>query len=349
MLGLAEHLPRGVASRFLSFREGGRCEPFLMEARRRGFTAEVLEHDTPRLGKAARALASRLTTADMLLCHGYKANLVGRIAARRAGIPAVAVSRGWTGESRKVRLYEAIDRWHLRFMDHVIAVSEGQAAKVRAAGVPDSRISIIRNAARLQAFQTPDPDARQWLESQLPGRPLVLAAGRLSPEKGFHVLVEAAARVPQAGFILFGEGRERPRLERMIGERGLAGRFLLPGHTDRLDRYLPWASLVVLPSFTEGLPNVALEASAAGVAVVATAVGGTPEVVANGETGLLVPPGEPEALADALRQLLENVELRARYAAAGRERMQRFFTFESQAAAYMSLLNRLRPAARLAA
>src|SRR5205823_2245703 len=116
-------------------------------------------------------------------------------------------------------------------------------------------------------------------------------------EKGFGVLVEAAAGAlrgdPAAGVVLFGEGVLRSDLERRVRELGLAGRFVMPGFRTDLDTLFPAADVVALPSFTEGLPNVALEAGAAGVPVVATAVGGTPEVVADGETGFLVPPGEP--------------------------------------------------------
>jgi len=87
--------------------------------------------------------------ADILLTHTFKPNILGRIAARRAGIPIVAVSRGWTWENLKVRAYEALDRVNLRFVDHVVAVSDGQGTRVRHAGVPSTRMSVIRNAARL--------------------------------------------------------------------------------------------------------------------------------------------------------------------------------------------------------
>jgi glycosyltransferase involved in cell wall biosynthesis len=355
MLGLAATLPESVRTTFVSFAEGGRCAAFLDQVRDHGFDAYALRHDTPRLVAAVRELVALLrdTSCDLLLCHGYKADLLGRVAARRVGLPAVAVSRGWTGENRKVRLYEWLDRRHLRFMDHVVCVSDGQAAKVRRwCGVPESRITVIRNSARLAAFESRDPIAHRTLLTLFPGDSrvsrVVLAAGRLSPEKGFGVLVEAAVGVlgddPAAGVVLFGEGVLRPDLERRIRELGLAERFVMPGFRTDLDALLPAGDVVVLPSFTEGLPNVALEASAAGVPVVATAVGGTPEVVADGETGFLVPPGEPGPLAAKLRALLADAALRDRMGVAGRRRMRERFTFEGQAAAYLRLFAALRPA-----
>jgi glycosyltransferase involved in cell wall biosynthesis len=354
MLGLAAALPQSVRTMFVSFAEGGRCATFLDHVRPQGFEAVALRNDTPRLAAAVRELTAVLrdTNAGVLLCHGYKADLLGRVAARRVGIPAVAVSRGWTGENRKVRAYEWLARRHLRFMDHVVCVSDGQAAKVRRwCGVPDSRISVIRNSARLAAFAATDPSARRILLGLFPSDTavsrLVVAAGRLSPEKGFGVLVEAAESVlradPAAGVVLFGEGVLRPDLERRANELGLAGRFVMPGFRTDLDAILPAADVVVLPSFTEGLPNVALEASAAGVPVVATAVGGTPEVVADGETGFLVPPGDPDALAAKLRELLTDPGLRVRLGNAGMRRMRELFTFEAQAAAYLKLFDTLRP------
>lgn len=346
MLGLAEHLPDSVRTTFLSFPEGGRADAFLDVVRSHGFGAATLHNDFPKLRATANELAGLLHDCDLLLCHGYKANVLGRIAARRNRIPCVAVSRGWTGEDRKVKAYEWLDRRHLRFMDRVVCVSEGQAEKVRRwCGVPEKRLRVIRNSARLSAFERRDPAAR-WKLMELYAAPperIVLAAGRLSPEKGFHVLVEAAAQVPEARFVLFGEGSLRPELERRVSELGLADRFVMPGFRTDLDSLIAAADVVVLPSFTEGLPNVALEASAAGVPVVATAVGGTPEVIADGETGFLVPPGQPAAIAAKLNQLVNDSVLRSRFGAAGKQRMIDRFTFDAQADAYMQLFAELLP------
>ena len=161
MLGLAESLPDSVRTTFISFAEGGRSEAFLSEVRSRGFQAFRLIADFPRVFRTLQELTEKLETCrheeTILLCHGYKANILGRIAARRVGIPAVAVSRGWTGENRKVRAYEWLDRRHLRFMDHAVCVSEGQANKVRRwCGIPELRLSVIRNSARLSAFEKRD-------------------------------------------------------------------------------------------------------------------------------------------------------------------------------------------------
>lgn len=359
MLGLAEQLPPDHRTTFVSFREGGRCDDFLRAVEAKGFAAVALDHDTPHLRSATRELTAVLAHrgADVLLCHGYKANLIGRLAARRVGIPIVGVSRGWTWESLKVRAYEAIDRVHLRFLDHIVCVSEGQAAKVRRTGVPPHKVSVIRNSARLDAFANPDPAFAVKLRGYFPSESgvsrVVVAAGRLSPEKGFAVLVEAAAQVlirdAAAGFVLFGEGPERASLEARVAELGIGDRFRLPGFTRELDKLLSWATVLAQSSFTEGLPNVVLEASAAGVPVVATAVGGTPEAVAEGETGFLVPTDAAGTLAARIAQLLDDEVLCRRMGECGRVRMRELFSFEGQAAAYVRLFTTLRPSLRVAA
>jgi glycosyltransferase involved in cell wall biosynthesis len=353
MLGLARALAPEHQTTFLSFAEGGRCDAFLNIVREAGFEGERVAADTPHFLRAIRLIAERLVEldADILLCHGYKADLLGRPAARRAKKPVFAVSRGWTHESIKVRLYEALDRLHLRLLDGVVAVSNGQAAKVRKTGVPTEKLSVIRNAARPASFASTSSQGRSALHSCFlsPGEHIVMSAGRLSPEKGYHVLVDAAAAVcrdePGARFVVFGEGSQREELERRIAAAGLEAHFALPGFRDDLDAIMPNADVFVLPSFTEGLPNVVLEASAAGVPVVATAVGGTTEVVVAGETGLLVTPGDPVGLAAALRQMLADANLRRSFGRAGKDFVRRNFTFEAQAAAYLQLFERVRQSA----
>lgn len=345
MLGLARSLPAGDRTLFLSFAEGGRCRQFLGMARREDFEAIGLTHDTPRLRGAAREVAAQLTRfgADVLCCHGYKSNLVGRVAARRVGIPAVAVSRGWTGENFKVRFYERLDRWHLRLMDQVVCVSEAQAAKVRRARVRPERVRVIRNAIDPTRFAAPDPRYRTKLQRYFrqPRSAIVGAAGRLSPEKGFDVLLAAAARVlrrdPDAGFILFGDGPLRAELAQQIAAAGLGGAFVLTGFRADLDRFLPHFDLLVLPSYTEGLPNVVLEACAAGVPVVATAVGGTPEVIEDGISGFLVPPGDPDTMADRIVASLASEEMLQDMSANARERIGERFGFAVQARQYREL------------
>jgi glycosyltransferase involved in cell wall biosynthesis len=351
MLGLARAIRDHAETIFLSFSEAGRCRPFLSVCKQQGFEAVGLENDTPRLGRAVREVAENLKRvgAAVLCCHGYKANLLGRPAARRAGVPAVAVSRGWTGESYRVRAYEWLDRLHLRFMDHVVAVSEAQAAKVRKCGVRAERLGVIANAIDPDRFSDPDPRYRDRMERffRPARRKIIGAAGRLSPEKGFDVLLNAVSLVQDqdsdAGVVIFGDGPLRAALQQQIAALGLTGAVILAGFRGDLDRYVPHLDMLVLPSHTEGLPNVVLEACAAGVPVVATSVGGTPEVIEDGVSGLLVPPGDPVTLASAICEMLGDEEGAREMAFQGRQRVLEWFSFHRQVEQYLELFDSLCP------
>lgn len=345
ILGLTENLPPPTRSVFVLFSDNGKSCAFLRVLLDQKQEAVTLAHDTPHLPGMVRELAGRLRGwgVDVLCCHGYKADVVGLLAARRARVPVMAMSHGWTAETWKVRVYEVLDRACLRRMDRVVCVSEGQAEKVRRSGVRPDRVTVIRNAVRAERFDQADPADRGVLERMFPRAPerIVGSAGRLSPEKGFDVLVEAAAIVarsnPRAGFIHFGDGPLRETIRRRIAELGLEDRFILAGHRDDLDRFLPHWDLSVLPSFTEGLPTVVLESYAAGVPVVATAVGGTPEAVADGVDGYLVPPGDSAALARRILDVLELGDERKAMGRRGRERIRAEFTFDSQARRFQAV------------
>jgi len=372
MLGLAQHLPAEFRSAFVSFSEGGRCHPFLDEVRRAGFDGIALRHDTPRLLAALNELTGvlRRFRAHVLVPHGYKSNIVGLAAARRIGIPVVSVSHGWTGESYRVRLYEWLDRQFLRRMDAVVCVSDAQREKVGHVGVSGSKIAVIRDAVSCDTVMvirkaidpgcfsaSGDPAYRNRLLGMFAQSPDVIvgAAGRLSREKGFDLLIDAAAQVlacpataaerltptenrPHIGFVLFGDGRLRVSLASQIAALGLEGRFVLGGFHSDLRKYYPHLDLFVQSSYTEGLPNVVLEACASGVPVVATAVGGTPEIIADGVTGRLVPPGDAGALARAIADMLSNLALCRAMGERGQRVVREQFSFAAQARQYRELL-----------
>ncbi len=350
VLGLAKALT-GHRTTFLSFAERGLARPLLDCARAGGFEAIELASNFPRVGRAVREVAGHLRAlrADVLCTSGYKPDLIGWRAARRAGIPVVAIAHGWTGVTWKVRVYEWLDAVAMRFADAVACVSSATAERVRRAGVPVSRSVIIRNALDTTPYDSPCPEARSNLEALFAAPPAIIlgAVGRLSPEKGFDVLIDAAAEIlrdrSDVGVVLFGDGPLRESLTHRIDERGLRGRFVLGGFRNDLHRYLPGLDLAVSSSHTEGLPVAILESMAAGLAVVATAVGGTPEVVEDDVTGVLVPPGRPDLLAGTIRVLLDAPEARRAMGVRGAARVRSEFTFAAQAARYEGLFARLVP------
>ena len=349
VLGLAQALPASCRTVFVSFAEGGLARPFLDHAAAAGFEAVELRHNFPRVFRAVRELVDQLrrVRADVLCCSGYKPDILGWLVARRVGIPVVAIAHGWTAANLRARINEWLDRRVMRRLDAVVCVSAAQAEKVRGAGVRPDRAVVIRNAIDAGKFDHPDPEYRRKLLAFFPRPParVAVAAGRLSPEKGFDQLIEAAALVMSAdaetGFVLFGEGPLRDDLERRVRERGLAERFVFAGFRTDLERFLPWCDVAVSSSHTEGLPINVLEAQAAGVPVVATAVGGTPEVVEDGVGGYLVPPGDPAALARRIADVLRDESSRKTMGERGRQRICEEFTCAAQAMQYLRLFERL--------
>ncbi|HYE67260.1 MAG TPA: glycosyltransferase family 4 protein [Anaerovoracaceae bacterium] len=284
------------------------------------------------------------TRADIVCCHEPKsvflANLI-RLARRNVKI--VGCSRGWTHENWKVRQYERIERFLLRYVDHVVAVSHGQKAKLLQVGVPDRKITVIHNAVEMKEVHG---FCQLRVELGLPVDSVLIAtAGRLSPEKNHIGMIEVAQHVvsehSKAFFLVFGEGVLRKELEERVDAAGLHGRFLLPGFRIDLPNVLRQIDIFMLPSFTEGLPNVILEAYVARKPVVATDVGGTPEIVEEGKSGFVTKPGELKKMAGHVSRLVASPELRAAFGNAGYRHVQQHFNLDLQADRYARLYGSL--------
>ena len=238
---------------------------------------------------------------DLLHLHGYKALTYAALAAPRA-CASVATHHGVTAHSRSVRAYEALARRLYRRLTRVVAVSEAGVEELRAGGVPAARISRIPNFLALDLAPL-DPSG-----PLLAGvAPELLYVGRLSPEKGLDVLLDAVRHVDGLRVRLLGEGRSRAALEAQVASMALGGRVQFQGFCDDVRPYLGAAQVLVLPSFREGLPMALIEAVAAGLPVVASRVGGIPQLVRDGDNGLLVPPGDAPALAAALTRMRDQL------------------------------------------
>jgi glycosyltransferase involved in cell wall biosynthesis len=348
-LGLACALPSDVRTTFLSFAERGLARPFLDRARAGGFEAIELKENFPHLGRAIREVAEllRRLDADLLCCSGYKPDLIGWRAARVAGIPVVGIAHGWTSVTPRVRLYEAVDRLVLRWFDGVVCVSRSQADRVRRWGVPARLLHVILNSIDPTPFNSPPPDAREVVRRFFPHPPrlVVGAAGRLSPEKGFDLLIAAAAEIvrrhPDVGFLICGDGPSRPQLAGQIAALGLQEKVVLAGFRGDLERLVPGWDLSVLSSRTEGLPVAVLEALAAGVPVVATAVGGTPEAVADGTDGFLIPRDDVRTLTARISELLADDDRRRAMGRQGWDKIRREWTFAVRACRYQALFEQV--------
>jgi len=226
----------------------------------------------------------------------------------------------------------ALSRWKYRQVDLFICASEAIRRMLVADGVPPARAVTVHEGIELSRAEAAPP-ARLHEELWLPHHaPLVGNVAALVPHKGQRHLVEAAAivvrHVPDARFVIAGEGELRPSLERAIREHHLGKHVLLAGfRPDALSLHKAF-DIFVMSSLTEGLGTSLLDAMACGKPVVATTAGGIPEVVADGETGLLVPPRDHEAMASAIVRLLTDEDLRQRIGHAGLVRVRRRFSAE---------------------
>ena len=345
---LLEHVGRLNPQYFLplvvSFDEGGEGNQLLEKIDAAGVVGKSIRSVNPF---DPRMIADFITfireeKIDLVCVHGYKANVIGRIASWVAGVPVIAISRGWTGEAPKIKVFELLDKLFLRFADHIVAVSHGQEEKILNLGIPKQHVTVIHNCITVDnACSTGKVGNLRKELGLVDDAVLVASAGRLSPEKNYAGMIEVARRVAEIDqkvhFVIFGEGVLRPELERQIVMSGLAERFLLPGFRTDLQAVLGEIDIFMLPSFTEGLPNVILEAFAARIPVVASAVGGIPEIVRQGVSGYLSAPEETTAMAEAVAALAADPDLRQRMGDAGHRYVAEHFTFEVQTKKYEDL------------
>ena len=279
-------------------------------------------------GPLVRELRSR--PVDVLHAHKFGSNLWGSVLGTLARVPViVSHEHTWSYEGNRTRVL--LDRNVVgRLSDAFVAVSEHDRRKmIEVEGIPPERAVLIPNGIR-GPLPVTGADVRGELGIDA-GAPVAGAIGHLRAQKAYDVLVEAAAhareRLPGLKVLIAGEGPERGELEALIRRLGLGDTVFLLGRRKDAGDVLAAIDVAVSSSGFEGSPLSLMEAMAASKPIVATAVGGVPDLVAEGETGLLVPPGDPTALAEATTRVLGDRELASRMGAAGAERQRREFDF----------------------
>ena len=321
----------GHAAEFVSPTPGA----FTELAEREGFRVHVLDlNRLLRLGAALR-LARLLRGADVLHTHaGTAANTLGRTAARLAGAAVVShmhIENYFSASVWRAAVHRALDNATARLCARIVVVSEDTRRALERQGYPQQRLEVVHNGVDLTSLPSAGSNGLR-AELGIPdGAPLIGEVARLCDVKGQPELIAALRELPEARLVLVGRDLEQggayaAQLEQQAEELGVRDRVSFAGYRDDSRSVLRQLDVVALPSRTEGLPLVVLEALAQGRPVVATPVGGTPEVVTDGVTGLLVPPGDPHALAAALRRLLDDPELARRLGEAGRERVAQDFS-----------------------
>ncbi len=267
--------------------------------------------------------------------HDYKSNLLGLIMRRHRAIKLVTTVHGWVRHTWKTPFYYRIDKLCLPHYDAVVCVSEDLREECLRIGVKTGRVWHIPNAIDTDAYRRLEPkESAKRRIGVLPQRLLIGAIGRLSEEKGYHLLVQAMREICEEGIDaelwIAGEGDQRGRLMRLASDTGLGERIRVLGYrADTLALYHAM-DVFVSSSIREGLPNVILEAMAVEVPVVCTRVAGIPDLIRDGENGLIVDAGSVDALSQGIRRLLSDGSLRQRLSASGRETVERSYGFSQR-------------------
>ena len=274
--------------------------------------------------------AIRAWGANLVHVHDAHAHALAWLAARRLPDVALVVSRRVD--------FEISRNWISRrkYLDprvRYLAISTGVRDVLERGGVAPEAIRIVPSGVDLARFTFRTPPARLREEFGFPASaPLIGTIGSLVDHKGHRYLLEAAPavleRFPEARFLIVGEGELRPAFERQVRELGLMDRVLLPGYREDLEMFLSGFDLFVLPSHLEGLCTSLIDAMLFRLPAVGTRTGGVPDLIRHEETGLLVPPKEPRALAEALLRLLDDPGLAKRLAAAAHAHAMGHFTAE---------------------
>jgi glycosyltransferase involved in cell wall biosynthesis len=258
----------------------------------------------------------------------FPANLLAAAVGRAAGVPRVVVSQRSSYDSCLPAPWRGIARLGHRLAHRVVVNSRAALAEEIAAGVPSSLLVHVPNAV-----VSPTVGATEPRPEGVPDGPFVLSLGQLDSRKGHHVLVAAWPDVlrarPGARLVLVGDGPCRTDLESQARALGVTPSVTFAGFRAAPGAFVAACTMLVQPSLTEGMPNAVMEAMAAGKPVVASGVGGIPELVLDGETGVLVPAGDPRALAGAIVALLDDPGRAARLGRVGEARVRKQFTIDS--------------------
>ncbi|MBI5516580.1 MAG: glycosyltransferase [Deltaproteobacteria bacterium] len=323
LIHLGRYLPAGVHLNVALFHAPDRPPlPRLDEmARGRMTLLELPEKGAfdPFILKRALELARRVGVG-LVQSHAYKSHVIAAFLRKAMGIPWLGHHHGWTAENAKVKLYHQVDSLTLPRAEKVVAVADSARKIAQSAGVAPERLVLIPNAVDLEDLQTEHTRESARAHFKLEeGVTYGCAIGRLSHEKGQDVLVRAVGRlqaqgVKDFGVLLAGDGPERANLEALVDSLGVKDRVRFLGHQKQVAAVYRASDFMVLPSRSEAMPNVLLEAMALGVPSVATRVGGVPEVADDGTTAWIVPSEDPPALAEAMAQCLRDATERAQRA-----------------------------------
>jgi glycosyltransferase involved in cell wall biosynthesis len=349
VLQFLKHAPAGAFEYVLCNFDVKKHRPgqFIDEARRRSLNLRLLRQHLafdPLLIMQARRLILE-HDINVVQTHGYKSNTIGFFLQLLYGLPWIGFAHGYIDDNWRNRLYNRIDRLVLRRADRVVGVSESMEALLTRHGVAAHKIRVIHNAVEPgDTVLTTSAQETRRRHGLTQNQRVIGVIGRLSSEKGQMIFLRAmektARSVPHVKALIIGDGQDRSMLEEFCREKGLSDHVTFLGHQEKIDEYYQILDLLVVPSLSEGLPNAVLEAMSYGVPVLATAVGGVPEVIQDGN-GMMVPPNDPGALAESMIELLKQDALRRSMGLKGKQSLHPRFTPEKRVQRIVGLYEEL--------
>jgi glycosyltransferase involved in cell wall biosynthesis len=297
---------------------------FIQEAMRLGLNLQLLRQrltiDPWLIPQAIRVV--RQHRINVIQTHAHKANVLGFLIKPICRKPWIAFAHGYIHGGWKVRIYQFLDRTVLPHADRVVTVSESMKELLVRIGVDAHKIVVVHNAIEPPAVDPESAAAVRARHGIAPTRKVIGVIGRLSPEKGqldfLKALRTTVRQCADLTALIIGDGPDRAMLEQYTAEHGLRDHVVFTGYQERIADYIQALDLLVSPSLTEGLPNAVLEGMSHGIAVLATSVGGVPEII-GADNGVLVPPSQPEILAAKMTELLTDDARRRDIAVKGRE------------------------------
>ncbi len=284
-------------------------------------------------------------SAQILHSHNYKSNFYARAALSDNNIRWVVTNHG-RRSGPKLFFYNFLDGFIVRRADRVIAVSREITKKMELIGIPSPKICLIENGVNLDRYKK--KFACESIRESLgikKDTPVIGTVGALTREKGHVYLLNAVPRVirifPKAVFLFVGDGRERASLEKTASHLGIKNSVAFAGVRNDVPEILSILDVFVLPSFREGLPLALLEAQAAQIPAVATRVGAIPDVLKDGVSGILTPPKDSQAIAEAIIMVLSDKQLASGIAQKGFEKVRDNFSSEKMGNKYLSVYKEL--------
>ena len=300
-----------------------------------------------RVIAAMRAIL-RMRQPDIIQTHNVKSHFLVKLLALSRHFPWIAFHHGYTSTNLKMRAYNKLNLWSLPAADRVVTVCGSFATDLSREGVSPNKIVIQHNSIRGPLNATDEEKVLTRQKLQLTdGERVILSVGRFSREKAHIDLIRAVAHMqtvsPLTGFrlVLIGEGPEEETLRQEAQRLGLKPHIVFAGHTHDVRPYYAISDLLVLPSHSEGSPNVLLEAMSARLPIVATNVGGIPEIVQHNKTALLVPPSDPRLMGFAIHRLLTEPQLALRLGAEASRVAASQYSPESYASALIKVYRQL--------